>query len=59
VIVADIIAGQKQSDDAEKEGKGCEGKGNHESVKHNVALYCCMWINEAFEFDDIAAARKI
>ena len=57
--VADIIsAGQKQSEDAEKEGRGSEGKGNHESVKYNVALYCYMWINEAFEFDDIAAARK-
>jgi len=60
VNVADIIsAGQKQSGDAEKEGRGSEGKGIHVNVKHNVALCYCMWIIKAFEFDDIAAARKI
>jgi hypothetical protein len=58
VDVEDIInAGRKQSDNEEEEGRGNEGKGNHESVKHNVALCYCMCITEASEFDDIAAAR--
>jgi len=58
VNVSDIInAGRKQSDNEEEEGRGNEGKGNHESAKHNVALCYCMWITEAFEFDDIAVAR--
>jgi hypothetical protein len=39
VNVADIIsAGQKQSDNTEEEGRGNEGKGNHENVKRDVAL---------------------
>jgi hypothetical protein len=60
VNVAVIInAGRKQSDNEEEEGRGNGGKGNHESVKHNVALSYCMCITEAFEFDDIAVTRKI
>jgi len=58
--LADIVsAGQKQNGDAEKEGRSNEWKGIHERVKHNVALCCCLWIIDAFEFDYIAAARKI
>jgi len=60
VNVADIIsAGQKQSDNAEEEGRGNEGKGNHESVKRDVALCYGMWITEDFESDDMAAASNI
>ena len=60
VDVADIIsAGQKQCDNAEEEGRGNEGRGNHESVKHSVALGCCTWITEAFVYNDTAVARKI
>lgn len=57
--VADIIsAGQKQSGEAEKEDRGNEGKGIHESVKHNMALCYCMWNIESFEFDDICSSEK-
>lgn len=49
VNVADIIiAGQKQSDNAEEEGRGREGKGNHESVKGDVALCHGMWMTGDF-----------